>query len=113
MSQLSGKAVSAQDYLPYSHVPFSHRKSPVSWAVIVEFLPNRWKEILPLQSALECFIQFWTTLYMRGMERVQQRATEVMSELQHLSSGRHPRELGLFSPGERRLRGDLSMCINS
>ena len=69
-----------------------------------------------MRPHLECWVQFWDPQYKRDMdmlERVLQRATEVMQELEHLSYEERLRDLGRFSLEKRRLSGILSMWINT
>lgn len=60
-----------------------------------------------MRSNLEYCVQFWANEYKRDMDmlwRMQQRATQVINEIDHLSCEERLKELGLFSLGKRSLR---------
>ena len=65
---------------------------------------------------MEHCVQFWGPHYKRDMTilgRVQPRAMKMIKGLEHVSYKERLRELGLFSLEKRRLKGTLSMCLNT
>ncbi|KAJ7426290.1 hypothetical protein WISP_17356 [Willisornis vidua] len=93
------------------------RRVNVILGCIGKSVASRWREVIlalylePARPHLEYCVQLWAPQHKKDkelLERVQWRDTKVMKDLEHLCYEERLKKLGLFSPEERGLKGDLN-----